>query len=308
MFKFLKIVHQQRGYNSASEALVAVGFGIAGFFLLQLVGTLIVMLLPGFSMPDLLRISSGNPSGKEDWWKLIILQGVASFMMCTVTALLYWYFIAKKKLAEFNTSEISVSPIISIIVIQLLFLPLVAYVGSINEAISLPSSLSLLEELMKDMENQMAKMTEFIAKTDTYTELAASFFVIAVIAGVGEELLFRGVIQRKLIQYFKSYHVAIWVTAALFSAIHFQFYGFLPRMLLGAMFGYFYVWTGNIWIPIIAHVVNNGLAVILFHLVHKGVIPKEVEKMDTLPFASVLITTLLGVGLLNIFWQKNKEQ
>ena len=123
--------------------------------------------------------------------------------------------------------------------------------------------------------------------------------MIAILPALGEELMFRGVIQRILTNWTKNYHWGIWITAFLFSAMHMQFYGFLPRMALGAMFGYLLVWTGTMWVPILAHFVNNAMGVLGYYFIGKGVISKDVEEWGTgteqLPLA---IFSIAIVGFL----------
>jgi hypothetical protein len=99
--------------------------------------------------------------------------------------------------------------------------------------------------------------------------------LIAIIPAIGEELLFRGVLQRIFTEWFKSAHWGIWISAFLFSAIHMQFFGFLPRMFLGLFFGYLLEATGSLWIPILAHFINNLTGVLLSFFVAKNVIPQS---------------------------------
>ena len=95
-------------------------------------------------------------------------------------------------------------------------------------------------------------------------------------------------------------HLAIWVSAALFSALHLQFFGFLPRLVLGAMFGYMLEWSGTLWLPVIAHFVNNAAAVIAYYLAHKGLIGNELDKTGTWAGGSfyLVIVSLIFLGLL----------
>jgi membrane protease YdiL (CAAX protease family) len=125
--------------------------------------------------------------------------------------------------------------------------------------------------------------------------------VIAVLPGIGEELLFRGFLQNLLKRIFKNDHVAIWVAAVLFSAIHFQFYGFIPRMLLGALFGYIYVWSGNLLYPIIAHFVNNCVSLVALYVYQKGLTDIDVESTEALPTMYVIIFSALFVVTLIYF-------
>ena len=88
-----------------------------------------------------------------------------------------------------------------------------------------------------------------------------NILIIAIMAGIGEELMFRGVIQKILIGWTKDIHLGILYTAIIFSTIHFQFYGFVPRMILGMVLGYLYIWSKSLWVPVIAHAINNALTV-----------------------------------------------
>jgi membrane protease YdiL (CAAX protease family) len=126
-----------------------------------------------------------------------------------------------------------------------------------------------------------------------------NIFMIAVLPALGEELLFRGVIQRIFTSWIRNYHWGIWIAAFLFSAMHMQFYGFLPRMALGAMFGYLLVWTGTMWVPILAHFVNNTMGVLAYYFISKGVISKDIEQWGSgsEQFPMVLLS-MVSVGLL----------
>ena len=147
----------------------------------------------------------------------------------------------------------------------------------------------------------MKVLTEFLTDFDSTGYFILAIFVIAVIPGIGEELLFRGFLQNILRRIFKNDHVAIWTAAIVFSAIHFQFYGFIPRVLLGALFGYLYVWTGNLLIPICAHFINNSVSLIALYIYQKGLTDIDVESTEALPTVYVLIFSALFVVTLAYF-------
>lgn len=184
--------------------------------------------------------------------------------------------------------------------ISLLFvIPFINFLGAINSQMSFPESLAGLENWMRTMEDAAELMVEKFMNVETIPGLMFNLFMIAILPALGEELMFRGVIQRILTNWTKNYHWGIWITAFLFSAMHMQFYGFLPRMALGAMFGYLLVWTGTMWVPILAHFVNNAMGVLGYYFIGKGVISKEVEEWGTgteqLPLA---IFSIAIVGFL----------
>jgi len=178
-------------------------------------------------------------------------------------------------------------------------IPFINFLGAINSQMTFPESISGLEGWMKNMENAAQVMIEKFMKVDGISGLMFNIFMIAVLPALGEELMFRGVIQRIFSDWTKNYHWGIWISAFLFSALHMQFYGFLPRMALGAMFGYLLVWTGTMWVPILAHFVNNLMGVLGYFLIGKGVLSKDIEEWGTgsEQFPLVVIS-FLAVGIL----------
>ena len=161
--------------------------------------------------------------------------------------------------------------------IMLTALPLINLLVSWNEQIRLPESLSGLEQLMQQMEAQADQLLQnFLTyQNGAWWVLLLNLLVLAVLPAIGEELTFRGVLQQLLCGQPSTLnvqpstinnHLAVWVTAFIFSFIHFQFYGFIPRLLLGALLGYALLWSGNIRYSMIMHGTNNALSVLLFYL------------------------------------------
>ena len=135
-----------------------------------------------------------------------------------------------------------------------------------NESLTLPADLAGLSEWMRNAENSARESMQMLIGDSSVSSLVATLLIVAVMAGLSEEIFFRGGLQRLLVTYPVNRHLAIWITAFLFSAVHLQFFGFFPRLLLGALFGYLAVWSGSLWLPIIAHIANNAIAAtILWH-------------------------------------------
>ena len=186
----------------------------------------------------------------------------------------------------------------------LLVIPFINFLGAINSQMKFPEALSGVENWMKTMEDAATLMVEKFMKVQSISGLMFNLFMIAVLPALGEELMFRGVIQRIFTNWTKNYHWGIWISAFLFSAMHMQFYGFLPRMALGAMFGYLLVWTGTMWVPILAHFVNNTMGVLGYYFTNKGVISKDMEEWGTGSgqFPLVLLSlAVTGLFLYQIF-------
>ena len=148
-------------------------------------------------------------------------------------------------------------------------LPMISMLADWNNSMELPSFLASVEEMVRQMEEQAKVLTERFLQTSSVGVMFANLFVMALLPAVCEEMMFRGWLQRVLGKSV-NYHTAIWVSALVFSAIHFQFYGFIPRMLIGAALGYLYYYTGSLWMSIIAHFTNNAAAVVFAFLSYNG--------------------------------------
>ena len=180
-------------------------------------------------------------------------------------------------------------------------LPIINFVYELNMSLDLPDG--PIEEFFRDAEGRAEVLTKAFLTMDGYGDLIFNLVLIALIPALGEELLFRGVLQRMFVKSTGNIHIGIWVTAALFSAIHFQFYGFVPRMLLGALLGYLLAWSGSLWVPILGHFINNGAAVYAQWLSSQGVVPEDFEDVGAAEgewmfvLVSVALTGLLLLAL-----------
>ncbi len=154
----------------------------------------------------------------------------------------------------------SIDAVCLVVLILIVSAPMMNALISWNESISLPDSLSAVSEWMRSSEQSARESLSMLIGGSSVSSLVATLLIVAVMAGLSEEIFFRGGIQRLLVTYPVNRHLAIWLTAFIFSAVHLQFFGFFPRLLLGALFGYLAVWSGSLWLPVIAHVLNNAIA------------------------------------------------
>jgi uncharacterized protein len=191
------------------------------------------------------------------------------------------------------------------VLIMVAALPLVNLLMEINLRLTLPESLSSLEEWMRRSEEGAEELTKNFLNVDTWQGLLFNIFMIAVIPAIGEEFIFRGALLKTLREWSRSGHLAVWVSSILFSALHFQFFGFLPRLLLGLLLGYMMLWSGNIWIPVVAHFFNNAAAVVFYYLFYNGYTSFDLENLgermgmhEGLYLLSVVSLLLLVV----LFW------
>ncbi len=144
----------------------------------------------------------------------------------------------------------------------LVAVPFINWMLTVNGTMKLPASLKSVEDWMKQSEEAAARLTEAFVASTSISRLFVNLIVMAILPAIGEELLFRGVIQRLFKDLAGNIHVSIILTAVLFSALHMQFYGFLPRFALGVLLGYLYYWSGSLRLSMAAHMMNNSLAII----------------------------------------------
>ena len=167
------------------------------------------------------------------------------------------------------------------VVLMLVALPAINLLAHINEQMALPTFLEPLEAWMKTQEETAKNLTDQFMHVTTFGGLIINLLLMAVLPAISEELTFRGVLMNLFKVKGESVpHLAIWCSAILFSAIHLQFYGFVPRMLMGALFGYMLVWTGSLWTPILMHFTNNAMAVILYFVSLRA--GWDIEMMDAI--------------------------
>ena len=229
-----------------------------------IIAFVIGFLIYGFQ--PFIRMSEGDSSNVE---MLRLLQIVSSFGMFVVAAIIFAKIQSSDWLNYLNLKRFNLILAILTILMMLSFGPLLEFSNELNKNMVLPGFLKEIEAWMKLKETQMAEMTKQLLVMKSVPVLLINMLMLAVIPAVGEELIFRGCLQRIFGRWTSNYHVAIWITAIIFSTIHFQFYGFMPRMLLGALFGYLLVWSGSLWLPILAHFMNNGVAVITAYVYQK---------------------------------------
>jgi len=297
-----------RGMKPFPQFMFALFVMVVSVLIFMVVAMLIA--IPFFGMAGVMDSITAAASTPESVNFLKYFQVVQSIGLFVVPPfiLAYLYDGNMGEYLQLNRSTQAVSFLFA--ALSLLFvIPFINFLGSINSQMTFPESFSGLESWMRNMEDAAKIMVEKFMTVESISGLMFNIFMIAILPALGEELMFRGVIQRIFTNWTKNYHWGIWISAFLFSAMHMQFYGFLPRMALGAMFGYLLVWTGTMWVPILAHFVNNAMGVMGYYLINKGVISKDVEEWGTgteqLP---LVIFSMVTVGFLLFLIYRNEQE
>ena len=200
------------------------------------------------------------------------------------------YFFRAERMAFLNFKSISPLALITSLTICILALPFINLLQEWNSNLHLPNQWSGFEDWMRMKEDVAEAITNAFFVDKSISSFFVNLFVIAFMAALSEELFFRGLMQRLFIDNKMNPHLAIWVTAILFSAIHVQFFGFAARMILGAILGYLYLYSGTIWAPILAHFMNNAFAVTLVHFAGLDINSQETDLSQTVLISSAILS------------------
>ena len=265
-------------------------------FLLMFVSVILHTLLAQglillFTNVDLARVNSMQFSSQTVIDALKFIQLLTTVGLFVVPILTYAYIcdFDLKLQCSFDRQTLLLA-----IAIMFLINPFIAFLYEWNMSLNLPDWLLVYDE-------KAEQLTKYFLRMDSLGDLSFNLLVLAIIPAIGEELLFRGYLQQTFAKWFGKPHVAIIVTALLFSAIHMQFQGFLPRLALGVVLGYLFYWSGSLWLPIIAHFINNAMAI---SFTYTALLDYAYLTENTATWQEAFFS-FMAVGLLIILLQKN---
>lgn len=280
------------------------GFALVG----PLIGFLVALPFYEGGLLELTEAVADPLSSPELKVPLFIMQGFATLVGLIIAPMLMLMVIKRPVSDLFQYKKGGTLPIILTVIIVIVFTGFNSIFIDWNSKLDLPDFMRGFEELARDREEYARKITTFLTQFDSTGQFVLAFIVIAILPAIGEELVFRGLIQRELVKSNVNVHVAIWFAALLFSAIHMQFYGLVPRMLLGALFGYLYYWSGNLTLAMVAHFINNGFAIVGMYLYQRGTVDVDMESTDALAWPYILSSALLTTLLLYYFKKYYEHQ
>jgi membrane protease YdiL (CAAX protease family) len=296
-----KLYRESPVYQLFISILIVAGVGIVSLIIFILAGILIF----GSDLSVLEKsgaILSNTDSGFLRY--LLIIQDISLFIIPSIIILVMMKPDSAKRLNELKfplLKEIGL-----VIVLAFCIFPVTSFTGQINSAMHFPDWLSGVEKWMEEKEDYANSIINQALFAPSFAMMIINLFIIAILPAVGEEFFFRGVLQKILIKLFKSGHVGIWVTAFIFSAIHFQFFGFVPRFILGLIFGYLFFWSGTLWLPVISHFINNAVPVIMAYI--QGM-EKFNAPTDTPSWKLALALPLpVAIGLVILFYFRNRSK
>ncbi len=269
----------------------------------QFLGAFLAAWIYGFGITDILSLQAYDDPTYVAALKLI--QIVGSIGTFIIPAFLFSYLFEGDLFSYYGfRSKIDTVPVLFTVLMMVSVIPFINYTAELNMRMEVP--IRALDRILRTLEGEAEKMMVAFTATKTIWGLLVNMLMIGVIAAVGEELIFRGLLQRLMIGMVRNVHLAIVITALLFSAFHFQFFSFLPRFVLGLVLGYLMFYGRSIWYPIVAHFVNNAMGVIYYYFSSKGSADDMLEEIGTstlIPVAAVISLALFAFFALMWYYQ-----
>ena len=244
-------------------------------------------------------ITKSNPN---DLNALRFMQISSQIFTFVLPPIIYALLVKEKPTNDLGLKKSKTLWVLIGIAMIFLIMPLNSIFAEWNANLTLPDSMSRIEYLMKQMQEAATEMIEKFVNVDTVGGLILNLFMIAGLAALGEELLFRSIIQTSLIKICKNAHIGILIASAIFSFIHFEFYGFVPRLILGMLLGYMFYFSGSIWIPMLMHFLNNGTVVLVYFLNNKGITNIDVDTFGqtSIPILIISIVVMIVLFIFSI--------
>ncbi len=286
-----------------SKIMILVGLTLVFMAIGSVIGLFLFMQITGMPFEQLVDFQKHLNDYPNTYNGVMILQTFSTPIPFIAASFFFWVIIEKQAINSFSFQEVNPSVFVLVALLVIVFMFFDALIIEWNQGIVFPESLKDIEKWMKKSEESAGELTKFLTDFKNPAQFVVAMIVVAVLAGISEELLFRGVLQNITLRAFGNPHFAIWFAAFVFSFIHMQFYGFFPRMLLGALFGYLYYWTKNIWVPIFAHFVNNGFTLLMAYLYSTKAVEINIEDTKSVPLTMALGSLLLTALILRWFFQ-----
>jgi membrane protease YdiL (CAAX protease family) len=282
------IPHKQ--IHPALQFLILIGLLLGMIGAGQIMAGVIITVKYGQDV--LIDLANAKLSSAHVQSALWITQTVGTTIPILITPIIFSYAIVREPDDYLkNNTHFPTVLLFLIFLIMLFAFPVIEFLGNLNQKFPISKAL-------RDYESEVEKMSESMLQMSTFWAMIFNLLFIGLLTAIIEEVLFRGAMQTIFIRWLKNKHVAIWLVAILFSAFHLEFSGFIPRMFLGLLFGYFTVWSGSIWPAIWAHFVNNGTIVMLTYMAQQKMINIDPNDQHSFNGVIYIISGVIMIVLL----------
>jgi len=276
-----------------------------GYFLCIFLA-LIITNLAGYH--DIIaKITNLNYTDQETLDLFRIFQIAMHMGLFLVGPLLYILLVEPDPINRYgiNKSPLNLNYLL-IFVLGFVCIPGLNFTHTLNEALRLPGWLNGAEKWMQEKENTAQDLTDAMLKMKTFKDLLINLILFGFLPALGEELVFRGALFSILKDWTGRKHLTVFISAFVFAAIHIQFYGFLPRFLMGVGFGYLFIFTGSLWAPIFAHFLNNTVAVVAAFFYYQGKSTVSQDDFGTVNNLAVnLFSIVLSIYIFRVIYRRS---
>jgi len=282
------------------QLLLFIGMAFGCLLAVMVIGRFPLKAMTGIDLLVPIDMNSTDPKMIIFLRGLLLLQFLGLFL---IPSLLFAYFSDPKPFTYLGMKQPQKEVYwLLAIIVMFVAIPLVEYIGVLNQKMNLGTD---TQKWMKGMEEEAAKQIQFMLSKHTIGELVTNLIFISLFAGIGEEIFFRGILQRMFIRAFRNPWMGIVFTAAIFSAFHLQFFGFFPRLALGVVLGAIYWYSGSLWAAIIAHFIYDGFIIVLAYFNPSLVTNPDQSIMSANNLLPLGIVSLIAIVLL--LWQMKKN-
>jgi membrane protease YdiL (CAAX protease family) len=286
------------GKSPALQFLIFAGLTLGLVLLGSLIALGAVYLIYGLKTVQ--QVSAMNLSTPKAISAMWLMQIVGTTLPLLLVPIVFGKWVIKEPEAYLRTNT-KFPPVLMLIVFSIMVMstPILEVLILVNRNMVLPQFLKGVEDWMRATEQAAQKATEALLKMNNLWDLAKSVLLVGLVTAVAEELMFRGCLQTIMIRWTNNTHIAIWITAALFSAFHMEFFGFLPRLMLGVFFGYFAAWSGSVWPAVWGHFINNASSVVITYLYQHKKISIDPDGQYSFNYSLYILSIIITVAL---FW------
>lgn len=286
-------------------------FGVLGlivfcFALGEVSAAFFTAVIFGIGTDEVFRTISDPANARADL--LLTLSSLSALLRFLILPGVYLYLTNKGSLSFLReNNQLSLPRLGIVIVLFIAILPSVSALIEFNHFLKLPGWLSGVEDYFKESEARVSQLMTVILSDQGLQNRIMVIVVVAIIPGLAEEIFFRGIVQTKLYKVFTNPLYAVVTSAAIFSFFHFQFYGFIPRMAVGILLGYLFLRSGNIWYPIVGHIVNNTLTLLMAFYVGTDGFEEGNAVTVLLIIPSVLISAFIIWRMSRSKWSEQSQ-
>jgi len=290
------------GYRFAMLLLLMIAGAMLGY-IIALVSIPLVFQIPFSALMGVLNMDSGLEITPA---VLKYVQLILATFVFIVPANAYSHLFSDNTFVFFEFKKPNLVFLFFAALLWLFTLPIISFLADINNKIAFPTSFAGLENSFRLAEARAENATRFLLNITSLSGLMVNLLVIAVVAAIAEELIFRGIIQKLLFEQSKNIHLAIWLTALVFSLFHLQFFAIIPRIVLGAALGYTFYWSKSIWVPIFFHFINNASIVLASYLYQKKLIATDPNEITFFPNSVLFVAFICSIAMV-YFWNKRAK-